>query len=281
MRFKLFLLAAVAALATAMPARADLVFEWRLASVQPPSAIANPPQEGNTDPTTQGDYSTQVVAGTPIAGNVLNLAAGQTVFLQAVLRQIDNTGPDTFTYVPGAGGDTGGLNGGGLFAYGVRVNNSAPTLATHVQPSANNNNTRGVNVYGFSGAGPTVVNATTGGSNPTVGSSSPFTIFRDVADTDWYQVNGIYPLFNFRFQAPASSPGGTGTLTFVDPSGGADIGSPLNPNMDALIFPGAPVLTFNVAAIPEPSSMVLAGLGLAGLGYRLRRKKVAKEEVAA
>lgn len=40
-------------------------------------------------------------------------------------------------------------------------------------------------------------------------------------------------------------------------------------------------LNVNVTPIPEPSSMALAGMALAGLGYKLRRKMKAKTQVAA
>jgi hypothetical protein len=275
MRFKLFLLAAVAALATAMPARATIVLEWHLSTNQAATTYATAPNtdDGPGGSNEAGDYPTIGVVG-PLVTGPLNLNAGQTVILQAVLHQIDAVGPNTVNYNgPGTQGTT---SGGGLIGWGVRINNSQPTLATHVQPSANNLNTRGVNIYGFNGAGATIV---TQGSNPTVGTTSAFSTVRDITTQDWYNEGDFYPLFNFRFQA--GNTGGSGTLTFVDPSGGADIGTQQQPNMDAAIFGGAPSLTFNVTAVPEPSSMVLAGLGLAGLGYRLRRKKVAKEEVAA
>jgi len=267
MRFKLFLLAAVAALATAMPARATIVLEWHLSTNQAATTYAT---AANPDATSNGDYDTNGVVGPAVAGNTLNLAAGQSVILQAVLHQIDNVGPNVFTYQPGGGG--------GLIAYGVRINNSASSLATHFQPSNSNANTRGVGLYGFNGGGTTIV---TGGQGA-AGSTSAFTIVRDLTTGDWYNSDNFYPLFNFKFTAASSGPGGTGTLQFVDPQvGGADIGSVATPDMDAGIFGSAPTLTFNVAGVPEPSSMVLAGLGLAGLGYRLRRKKVAKVEEAA
>lgn len=270
MRFKLFLLAAVAALATAMPARATIVLEWHLSTNQAATTYATAPNtdDGPGGSNEAGDYPTVGVVG-PLVTGPLILNPGQTVILQAVLHQIDSTGPNVITYNgPGTQGTTAG---GGLIGWGVRFNNSQPTFATHVQPSANNLNTRGVNIYGFNGAGATIV---TQGS--LASGSAPFTTVRDITTQDWYNEGDFYPLFNFRFQGLSQ---GSGTLTFVDPSGGADIGTQQQPNMDAAIFGSAPVLNFQV--VPEPSSMVLAGLGLAGLGYRLRRKKVAKEEVAA
>jgi hypothetical protein len=286
MRFKLFLLVAVAALATAMPARATIVLEWHFNSTPNTNYNVTPnPDQGPGGSNEFGDYPTNAVVGPAVPGNNLGvLNAGQTVFLQVVLHQIDNVGPNVFTFNgPGTQGTQinvppGNPGGGGLIGYGVRIDNSAPTLATHVQPSANSVNTRGTNLYGFNGNGASIVPTTGGGSLP-AGSVAPFTIIRDVTTQDWFNSDGFYPLFNFRFQAAASPAGGSGTLTFADPSGGADIGSQATPNMDAAIFANAPALTFSV--VPEPSSMVLAGLGLAGLGYRLRRKKVAKEEVAA
>jgi len=267
MRFKLFMLAAVAALATAMPARATIVLEWHLSTNQAnPNYVTGP----NPDATSNGDYDLNGVVGPAVAGNTLNLAQGQSVILQAVLHQIDNVGPNVFTYQPGGGG--------GLIAYGVRVDNTTPALATHFQPSNSNANTRGVGLYGFNGGGTTIV---TGGQGA-AGSTAAFTIVRDLTTGDWFNSDGFYPLFNFKFTANSTGAGGTGTLQFNDPQpGGADIGSVATPNMDAGIFGSAPALTFNVAGIPEPSSMVLCGLGLAGLGMRLRRKKVAKEEAAA
>jgi len=263
MRFKLFTLAAVAALATAMPARATIVLEWHMSTNQAnPNYVTGP----NLDATSNLEYDQIGVVGPAVAGNSLTLNPGQSVILQAVLHQIDNTGPNVLTYQPGGGG--------GLIAYGVRIDNSAPTVATHFQPSNSNANTRGVGLYGFNGGGTTIV---TGGAGA-AGTAAAFTIVRDLTTGDWYNSDNFYPLFNFRFTA--GSGGGSGTLQFVDPQpGGADIGSVATPNMDAGIFGSAPALTF--AVVPEPSSMVLCGLGLAGLGIRLRRKKVAKEEAAA
>jgi len=277
MRFKLFLLAAVAALATAMPARATIVLEWHLANSQSAttySTAPNPDQGvGGSNEGGAGDYPTIGVAGPAIAGNSsanpFQLNQGQTVILQAVLHQIDTAGPNHIDYVPGGGG--------GLIGYGVRINNSAPALATHLQPSNNNLQTRGVNIYGFSGNGATIVTQGFGSA----GTTSSFTVVRDITTQDWYNSDGFYPLFNFKFTANNSGSGGPVTLTFADPSGGADIGTVNQPNMDAGIFGSAPALFFNVQGVPEPSSMVLCGLGLAGLGYRLRRKKAAKEEAAA
>jgi len=223
MRFKLFLLAAVAALATAMPARATIVLEWHMSTNQAATTYVTTPNPdvGPGGSNEFGDYPTNAVAG-PLAPAPLVLNAGQTVILQAVLHQIDSVGPNVFTF--NGPGTQGTSLGGGMIGWGVRINNSAPSLATHFQPSANSINTRGVNIYGFNGNGATIV---TQGSQPS--GSSAFSTVRDITIQDWYNSDGFYPLFNFRFTAPLSSPGGSGTLTFVDPSGGADIGSITTP----------------------------------------------------
>lgn len=178
MRFKLFLLAAVAALATAMPARATIVFEWHLSSNQ---ANTNYAAVANPDPVTSNDYSFQGVTGPAIPGNTLSLDPGQFVILQLVLHQIDSAGPNTITYQPGVRA--------GLIGYGFQVNNSAPALATHVQPSNNNANTRGVNIFGFNGSSSAPI--VTGGSVPS--GSSNFTIIRDITSVDMFQNDGFYP----------------------------------------------------------------------------------------
>jgi len=275
MRFKLLMLAAVAALATAMPARADLVFEYRLAPNQ------TDPSNGeylNGGPTAALPAGAAALTGTSASPWVVQ--PNTDYILQIVLRQTDTAQPAFATSI--------GPPTQRMIGYAFRLN-YVPGVFFHKTPITNYGdggtpsppsdiNTVGTGANGFSG------------SPGTNGSDATSTALNDITTSNGYfAASGIYPLANLRMHTGSI---GTGRLAITDPSAGQGIGSGANPNMDAGVFDQAmssPVngqangfeIFFQVAAVPEPSSMVLAGLGLAGLGYRLRRKKVATEVAAA
>jgi len=271
------MLAAVAALAVAMPARADLVYEFRLATDQ-------------TDPS-NGAWSTGSPAAIPAGPAALTGTQGspwvvqpnQDYILQIVLRQTDAAQP-AFANVNPTPGSPG--TGQKMISYGFRLN-YLPGVFQHVAPITNyfdttSNPPGDINTYGVGTAG------FQSDPNPN-GSDATSTALRDLTTGNGYfQASGIYPLANVRMHTGNS---GSGRLVITDPDAGQSNGSPSNPTMDAGIFDQAlssPLNTasgtqnngfelfFQVQAVPEPSSMVLAGLGLAGLGYRLRRKKAAQ-----
>jgi len=241
MRFKMLLLASVAALAITMPARADLVFEYRLAP-------------------DQTDITNMTVGASPIAQ--LNMLQGDSVILQLVLRQTDAVVAPFFTSAAG-----NRLIGWGFkFSYlpGIAVH-TPPVNATIGNPDPLGNvNTVGIMTAGFSGE------PLTTGSDAAAG----FTILRDLTlSSGAFNANGLYALANVRVSA--SGPG-VGLFRIGDTGPSDDIGTVNQPGMDPGIY-DVPGGTFNlpvtVVGVPEPTSMVLVGLVVAGLGVRSRRKK--------
>lgn len=109
------------------------------------------------------------------------------------------------------------------------------------------------------------------------------------------QLGGRFALFNFEITVPNTDPGGARTITISDRSAFNDFEVRATGNggfgvagdriaLDSTIFSAAHpnfVLTVNVTPVPEPSSIALVGMAVAGLGYKLRRKMKAKAEATA
>jgi len=106
-------------------------------------------------------------------------------------------------------------------------------------------------------------------------------------------IGGRIALFNFEITTVASDLGGSYPITITDRSAFSDfevtstgVGGPAGDRiaLDSTIFSAAhPTYTLmvNVTPVPEPSSMALAGMALAGLSYKLRRKMKAKAAATA
>jgi len=247
----MFLLACVAAVATAMPAKATLVFElWR------------PNEQSDITLPSSATAANFAANYTPITAPI-SLVPGQEMIVTAVLHQTDTNGADTFANV-GTGATTQRLIG---YGFGFRY---LPGVAVHKPPvdvfsgDGTMDNTSGLAASGFSGT-PNVFTNVAGASIP-----------RDLTlSAGYFAASNFYTLASFRIQGVAN---GSGNLQFFDPSNSDDIGSAVTPGMDTLIYSHAPGGVYNfpiVVGVPEPSSMILVGVAVAGLGYRARRKKMA------
>lgn len=253
MRVRNLALACVAAVAIAVPARADIILSYHLSSFVP----ALP--------------TTLIPANDPLGPSVgaLNMTVGQTIFLQVAITG-NNAAPygaAQMNWDPGAGG--------GMSSFGFIFNYPASIVAQpYVAPPPTNPNRPNANaMLPYSVAHPnTFTGYNMGGT-----SIGGLDLGGGLA-----AAAGIIPTTNIAvFKLTATNPGsGTITLTDQNPSPTAGgFGLEDDTNLDPTIFSIAHnsfPLSINVAPIPEPSSMAFAGLALAGLGWRkLRRKKVA------
>jgi len=295
MRIKMFVLAFVASVATALPAQAGAILGFGLGNTQtfgfdPNTPLGDPgnPNGGtSTDPHTLtglNDWSlgsrlgdtNGALAGTS-AGNRLVIDANTTsqVILQIQLRDtaaltFANTSTNTRMFQWGAllswtgsgVSSTADNNPNNGQAYQQTVNDSSGASNENI-PYANNTTT--ANGYGLGNIFFTPWN-------------SQFTTFQDNGSvfTSGTATAGPrnYVLANFILNIAPT--GGDSTITLTDMnlsqvnwSNGA--GTPL----DATIFSTIPQLFIHVTPAPEPSSMALVGLAVSGLAYRIRRKKAA------
>jgi hypothetical protein len=255
MRLRMTMLAVLAMVATVSPARADLVFEYRLV-----------PTIGTQTP------------GAPIVGPLVLTQGAPDVFLQLLLRDtgpnvgpVSPTNPTILPYDAGGGG-----TGDQLFAWGFRINfaQNAALQGIGYTPQPINgavNSRTGLTSFGFTN--PVI----TAGSD--TAPAPAFAVLRNLTLGDGaYDPTNLYPLVNIRIHADGVN-AGTGQFSIVDSGTSDDIGTNNNPSFDAGVFDQPFVLPVTVTAVPEPSSMVLLGLAVAGLGYRARRKKTAEVAV--
>jgi hypothetical protein len=270
MRVRLFVLAAVAALATVTPARADLVLEFvEVASLTAPLSSAP-------------------------ALTSLTMNPSDVRFIQVVLR--DTVGPGNGapgTPLPAGPSGTQGqptwsTNGNdatiagpgsvGLGAFFIQLN----SIAGVAENLANPGNSRLVDPISFG-------TLSSGTSPPTFTRIGGALNFESEPGPTPDPTSSRIGLANFRIVAQGP---GNGNLTIQDPNPAptnqttavlrnSDFGgSPFAGDVvgiDDLLFGvgGTTIYALPVTVTPEPSSFVLGGLALAGLGYRkLRRRKV-------
>jgi hypothetical protein len=262
MRVRHLVLAAVAAVAAVSPARAALVLDYVLVPA----------------------ITSGATPGAALNGTTLTLVPGTDVFLQIALRDTTGAGPNG-GQPPGTvpwqtNGGAGGAGSLILGAFFVQFD-SVPGVAVNPSPTSNLNARLVGGDYASLTAGTNPPTFTRFGGLIQGGSES------DVATVpDPLNQNRI-ALFNLRISALAP---GSGTFHLRDPNptpASADNATLANSNpgnndgtlatIDDLLFGPAFTNTFdlNVVVTPEPTSLALCGMALAGLGYRkLRRKKV-------
>jgi hypothetical protein len=262
---RLHLLAAVAALAIAMPAPAAVVFEWHQVA-----AI-------NSGPATNA----------PVTALALN--PGDTVFLQLMMRDTNPAG-DTFAWAFGDGvipPPTSNFNGVGLFGIGTGIRttpgvfqitgNTVSDRRLVSIPDAElppPNQGLGNQPYGTS-----VFSLLAGNAGMDFSAISNLADGNPFENGDFPRVRApstsfLMPFFNMRF----TYLGGSGTLNLVDAATGptneqnqvGGAGGVTLATLDTQLFSTAPVV--NITPVPEPSSMALAGIAVAGL-WKLRRRK--------
>lgn len=269
-------LAAVVALAAVMPARAALVFDFILI----PNITAAANQTG------------------PALTSLTFPTVGSSLFVQVAMRDTVGSGwngvsqgPGTLAWNPGPTGGQPQANGLGLGAFFLQMDGNPQGAGGYVQVPSPTNSTN----IRLAVSDPLSFGSIANGSNPGGVPPPPFTRFGGLVNSGF---DPLFPdplnqnrisLFNMKLTGTVA---GTGTFVIRDATPGSDnatntgfdnTGSPAVPGVlngiDPTIF-GPSFLTtfalpFTVIGVPEPSSMVLCGMALAGIGYRkLRRKTV-------
>lgn len=307
MRLRTLVLAACAAVAMAMPSQAQvpttLNYEWHLISV-----TTTP----NTGATGMGATARTNVALAPNHFQLNPLNPGDIVYLQLMIR---DTHPMGKTYNWGFGNGVyppvNPFNGTGFSTVGGRVVGSAGVFqpagtgsgnarftapidselaGPNPTPGANyplpDGDFTGVGAVPYSGIQQFVAeNATTVTFNGTSGitdgnpwENGEFPRLRG-ASTEY-----LMPVINMRFNAIAA---GSGTLQLLDlfptndngvSTDGALPGVPGGDMLDSQMF--GSYVPLQITVVPEPTSMTLVGMALAGLGYRKLRRKKTTEVVA-
>lgn len=263
MKVRNLLLAAVAVLATSLPARAEIILGFRtmLASEAPPAqglGLNGLDIPDNSDPL-GGNANT---LGNPTTGLTLN--PGDSAYVQVTVRATaTNVGPAQMAW----GSNLSGTTNTQCVVWGVRLTISDPSVATNpfiFSPTLSEN------AENFSCQSPF------GNAYP----GQPFTgNFRDFAGLSvgsGISANNVTHVVNervvFTFRILAVSPG-TSTFSLSrlpqDPAGVWTLIS--GQRLDDEIFTQPYVLP--VTVVPEPSSIALAGLAVAGFGYRKLRRK--------
>jgi hypothetical protein len=264
MKVRNLLLAAVAVLATSLPARAEIILGFRtmLASEAPPAqglGINGLDIPDNSDFAGGTNINT---LGNPTTGLTLN--PGESAYVQVTVRATStNVGPGQGTW----GSLLSGSTNTQLVVWGVRVNLSNPAVATN--PFVNSP-TLTENAENFAAQSP-FGNAYPG--QPFTGNFRDFvglSVGSGIAANNATRVVNERVLFTFRVVGNTPGTANVSLSGLSSPTWTLIAGQTL----DSEVFNQSYVLP--VTVVPEPSSIALAGLAVAGFGYRkLRRKTTA------
>ena len=272
MRLKNFVLAAMAVLAITLPARADILLGFRTLNA-PPALPTTPISSGLT-----------MLNTTAIAPGGLTMLPGEVRYVAVTVRVTPTAAGPVQNCWDSVSGTTGDLNQLAVFGMSLTFNPAVadnpyiPLPGSGATLNENNSNMR-IQTAGqaysnalpgdpFSAGWRNIVGTSLGGLQ-TDGANNvaeiPIAAFKIVA-TAAGSTN--FTLSRMTLGGPPGSGGATQQQVWTITDGAT------TQSMDAEVFAGG---SFNlpVTVVPEPSSMALAGLAFAGMGYRkLRRKKV-------
>lgn len=268
MRLKNFVLAAMAALAITLPARADILLGFR--TLNSPPAL----------PTTPISSGLSMANTTATSGLTMN--PGDVRYVAVTVRVTPTNAGPVQNFWNSVSGTTGDLNQLAVFGMSLTFNPAVadnPYIPLPTSGATLNENNANMRIQT---AGQAYSNALPG---------DPFSAgWRNIVGTSLggLQLDGANNLAEIpiaAFKIVATAPGTTNfTLSRMTlggpPPGGTQqqvwtiTDGATTQSMDAEVFAGGN-FSLPVTVVPEPSSMALAGLAFAGMGYRkLRRKKV-------
>jgi len=311
MRIKLLMLATVAASLTATaPARATLTLQF-FTGRQTNQTVTGVPGDPTNPQTLTAltNWQTQgTFAGGPISS--FTFAPGQTTEVLKVML-VDTftgygTGTPTSQYPTGSGYTIPDDNSIGLFQYAMKLTfNPAVATVAH-DPVSNDGIATTYTVNGGGNLGTPTAAAASGAVQGTGSTNENAGYANNVFGPNFVTLGNIMfgfaknnlanddgtgsfvvgdpntPIYRFtlaNFVLTAAAPG-AGTLTLSLPSTNPPSFSSSNgQNWDQIVWGPTLTNTYSIPVtvpVPEPSSMVLAGLVFSGIGYRLRRKKVAE-----